>query len=55
MAELQAVDASFWFKYDELIRLDQSLAEIANDWKHNPMAALPAWLTIAAQKQTIQQ
>lgn len=51
MAELPAVDASFWFKYDELIKLDPSLAEKVNDWTQNPMAALPAWLAIAAQKE----
>lgn len=53
MAELQAVDASFWFQYDELIQADQSQIEKVNDWHHNPMAALPAWLSIVAQKKIL--
>lgn len=50
MAELQAVNASFWFSYDELIQQDARDLEKINDWNHNPMAALPAWLSIVAQK-----
>lgn len=50
MAELPAVNASFWFSYEELVRQDaEQLAEI-NNWTHNPMAALPAWIAILAQK-----
>lgn len=50
MEELQAVNASFWFSYEELIRQEkESIAKI-NDWEHNPMAALPAWISIIAQK-----
>lgn len=50
MEELQAVNASFWFSYGELIK--QKKEEIAkiNEWEHNPMAALPAWISIVAQK-----
>jgi len=50
MAELPAVDASFWFKYDELIAQEADALKEINNWKQNPMAALPVWLTIAAQK-----
>ena len=50
MEELQAVNASFWFSYEELIKQKkEELAEI-NNWEHNPMAALPAWISIVAQK-----
>lgn len=50
MAELPAVDASFWFTYDQLVRQTPESVANVNDWQHNPMAALPAWLSIAAQK-----
>lgn len=50
MAELPAVNASFWFSYDELTQQTPETLEYINDWGHNPMAALPAWLTIVAQK-----
>lgn len=50
MEELQAVDASFWFSYEELLERDAAELEGINDWTRNPMAALPAWLCIAAQK-----
>lgn len=50
MAELPAVDASFWFTYDELIGQKADVLKDINDWKQNPMAALPVWLTIVAQK-----
>ena len=49
-AELQAADASFWFKYHELIHQPDGILDRANDWKQNPMAALPAWLTVIARK-----
>jgi len=53
VAELQAVNASFWYTYDELVK--QSLDELTNvnQWELNPMAALPAWLTIVSQKEKI--
>ena len=50
MEELQAVNASFWFSYDELQRQDAAKLEGINDWTQNPMAALPAWIAITAQK-----
>ncbi len=50
MAELKAVNASFWFSYDELLKQDEKKIEKINDWKFNPMAALPAWISIVAQK-----
>ena len=50
MAELPAVDASFWFSYDELIRQDPRELEQLGEWQRNPLAALPAWIAIVAQK-----
>ncbi len=48
--ELQAVNASFWFSYQEYIKQSgEKIADI-NNWKHNPMAALPAWISIVSQK-----
>lgn len=49
-AELPAVDASFWFKYDELINQPEEKLRNINEWEVNPMAALPVWLTVVAQK-----
>lgn len=51
VAELQADNASFWFTYDDLIKQTPENIRKVNDWKHNPMAALPAWLSIVSQKQ----
>ena len=51
VAELQAVNASFWYSYDELIRQTDDNLQKLNQWELNPMAALPAWLTIVSQKQ----
>ena len=50
MAELQAVDASFWFTYAELQKKTSEELEGLNDWRRNPMAALPAWITIVSKK-----
>lgn len=50
IAEMQAVDASFWYPYEQLVTQDPAKMETINDWKRNPMAALPAWLTIVSQK-----
>ncbi|MCM1569757.1 MAG: class I SAM-dependent methyltransferase [Roseburia sp.] len=50
MEELQAVNASFWFSYEELIKQDKEKFAKINNWKYNPMAALPAWISIVAQK-----
>lgn len=50
MQELQAVNASFWFSYDELIKQNMDEIEKINNWEYNPMAALPAWISIVAQK-----
>ena len=50
MAELPAEDASFWFPYAELReKKPEELAGI-NDWKRNPMAALPAWIALVSEK-----
>ena len=48
MAELLALDASFWYTYDELKTKDE--IEGINDWKHNSMAAISAWISIISQK-----
>jgi len=50
MQELQAVNASFWFSYDELAKQNPDELEYINHWEHNPMAALPAWISIVARK-----
>ncbi len=50
MAELEAVDASFWYTYDELIQQSSERLMHINDPQYNPMAALPAWLTIVSQR-----
>ncbi len=52
MAELPACDASFWFAYDELQKKSGNELEGINDWKKNPLAALPAWLTIVSKKSS---
>ena len=48
MAELPVLDAAFWYTYDELKTKDE--IEGINDWKHNSMAAIPAWISIISQK-----
>ena len=50
MAELPATDASFWYTYDELKSKSKDDIENINDWNHNPMAALPAWIAVIARK-----
>ncbi|MCH5270322.1 MAG: class I SAM-dependent methyltransferase [Lachnospiraceae bacterium] len=50
MEELQAVNASFWFSYDELLKQNTDEMKKINNWENNPMAALPAWISIVAQK-----
>ncbi len=50
LAELPAVDASFWFSFDELRRKNPEELEGLDDWERNPMAALPAWLTVVSKK-----
>ncbi|MBP1533319.1 MAG: class I SAM-dependent methyltransferase [Ruminococcus sp.] len=51
LAELPAVDASFWYTYQELqTKTEQELKNI-NDPKENPMAALPAWIAFVSKKQ----
>ena len=51
MAELPAVNASFWFTYDELKSKTEEETKDINNWKRNPLAALPAWLALISQKQ----
>ena len=50
MAELPALDASFWYPYAEL--KNKSPEELAgiNDWEKNPLAALPAWIALISKK-----
>jgi SAM-dependent methyltransferase len=50
VAELPAADASFWFTYAELRDKPPEELEGLNDWKRNPMAALPAWLALVSKK-----
>lgn len=50
LAELPAVNASFWFTYAELREKSKEELEDINDWKKNPMAALPAWVTLISKK-----
>lgn len=50
LAELPAIDASFWFTYDELKEKSPEELEGINDWKNNPMAALPAWMALISKK-----
>lgn len=50
LAELPAADPSFWFAYDELRNKSCEELEGINDWKKNPMAALPAWVTVISKK-----
>lgn len=50
LAELPAADASFWFSYAELQAKSPDELEGINDWKQNPMAALPAWVTTISRK-----
>ena len=46
--ELEAVDAAFWFPYEQLQKQNPEQLENVNCWRRNPMAALPAWIAIAA-------
>lgn len=50
MAELPAVNASFWYAFDELKGKTPAEYEGINDWHRNPMAALPAWLALVSEK-----
>ena len=50
LAELPAVDASFWFTHAELQEKRPEELEGINDWRQNPLAALPAWVAAVAGK-----
>ena len=50
IAELPAADASFWFTYAEFQKKSPEELEGINDWEKNPMAALPAWVTLISKK-----
>jgi hypothetical protein len=48
--EMKAVDASFWYTYNQIITKSKNELSKLNDWKANPMAALPACLSNCMQK-----
>ena len=50
MAELPALDASFWYSWEELREKGREETEGINDWRKNPLAALPAWLAVVSRK-----
>ena len=50
LAELPAINASFWFTYAELQKKSSENFAGINDWKKNPMAALPAWVVLISKK-----
>lgn len=50
MQELQAVDDSFWFSHNEITKQSKEDIENINNWEKNPMAALPAWISVLSQK-----
>lgn len=54
LAELPAVDASFCFRHDELIRKSQDELVSINDWTKNPMSALPAWMVLVSKKVSVE-
>ena len=47
MAESPAADARFWQDHSYLPGTDESLL----DWRRNPRAGLPVWLTVAAENR----
>lgn len=51
MAEFPATDASFWYSFEELKSKTEDETANINDWKCNPMAAIPVWIAVIAQKQ----
>ena len=50
LAELPAVDESFWFPYAERKDKPPEDFEGINDWQRNPLAALPAWIALVSRK-----
>ena len=50
LSELPAVDASFWYSFDELQGKSEEELDGINDPEKNPMAALPAWLALVSFK-----
>lgn len=53
MAELPAVDISFWYSFEERKHLKQDEPEGLDDWRQNPMAALPAWISVICRKRLL--
>lgn len=51
MAELPSTDASFWYTFEELRSKTAEETANINDWKRNPMAAIPVWIAMIAQKR----
>ena len=50
MKEIMSKDASFWYTFEELKSKTEETKNI-NDWKFDPMAAIPAWIAMIAQKK----
>ncbi len=50
MAEMLSADASFWYTFEELQSKTEEETVGINDWTRNPMAAIPVWLAMIAQK-----
>lgn len=50
LAEIPSSDTSFWYTFEQLkSKTDEETANI-NDWEYNPMAAIPVWIAMIAQK-----
>lgn len=50
IGELPSVDASFWYTFRELQEKSPDELRGINDWKVNPLAALPTWLCVVSEK-----
>ncbi|UVI29199.1 class I SAM-dependent methyltransferase [Paenibacillus spongiae] len=50
MEEMFAEDGTFWVDDDEVDQRSQHELDQLCDWKSNPLAALPQWLSIYARK-----
>ncbi len=50
MAEIPSKDASFWYTFEELKTVRDEDVVNVSDWKHNPMAAIPVWIALIAEK-----
>lgn len=50
LEELPAVDPSFWFSYEQLQSQRPEDLSAINSWPQNPLAALPAWFSLAGRR-----